>query len=74
MIEALGTIPLATYKDQDTQFVLRDEDEFRDLQPDLELIIKMDGACVAVTAQETEYDCVVNVEDSMEGLLRKLQI
>ena len=61
MIEALGTIPLAAYKDRDILFILRDEDEVRDLQPDMELISKLDGACVAVTANGTEYDCVSRV-------------
>ena len=61
MIEALGTIPLAAYKDRDILFILRDEDEVRDLQPDMELISKLDGACVAVTAKGTEYDCVSRV-------------
>ena len=61
MIEALGTIPLVAYKDRDILFVLRNEDEVRDLQPDMELISKLDGACVAVTAKGTEYDCVSRV-------------
>ena len=61
MIEALGTIPLAAYKDRDILFVLRDEDEVRDLQPDMELISKLDGACIAVTAKGAEYDCVSRV-------------
>ena len=61
MIDALGTIPLAAYKDRDILFILRDEDEVRDLQPDLELISKLDGACVAVTAKGKEYDCVSRV-------------
>ena len=75
MIEALGTIPLAAYKDRDILFILRDEDEVRDLQPDMELIPKLDGACIAVTAKGTEYDCVSRVfapkygmnEDSVTG-------
>lgn len=61
MIEALGTIPLAAYKDRDILFVLRDEDEVRDLQPDMGLLSKLDGACIAVTAKGTEYDCVSRV-------------
>jgi PhzF family phenazine biosynthesis protein len=61
MIEALGTIPLAAYKDRDILFVLRDEDEVRNLQPDMEIISKLDGACVAVTAKGTKYDCVSRV-------------
>lgn len=61
MIEALGTIPLAAYKDRDILFVLRDEDEVQNLQPDMELISKLDGACIAVTAKGTEYDCVSRV-------------
>ena len=62
MIEALGTIPLTTYKYQDTQFVLRDEDEFRDLQPDLELIIKMDGAFETYNIIEAD-DIVLRLTD-----------
>ena len=61
MIEALGTIPLAAYKDRDILFVLRDEDEVRNLQPDMGLLSKLDGACIAVTAKGTEYDCVSRV-------------
>ena len=61
MIEALGTIPLSAYKDRDILFVLRNEDEVRDLQPDIELISKLEGVCVAVTAKGTEYDCVSRV-------------
>ena len=61
MIEALGTIPLAAYKDRDILFVLRDEDEVRNLQPDMGLISKLDGACVAVTAKGRDYDCVSRV-------------
>ena len=68
MIEALGTIPLAAYKDRDILFILRDEDEVRDLQPDMELISKLDGACVAVTAKGTEYDCVSRVFAPKYGL------
>ena len=61
MIEALGTIPLVAYKDRDILFVLRDENEVRDLQPDMDLISKLDGACVAVTAKGRGYDCVSRV-------------
>jgi len=68
MIEALGTIPLAAYKDRDILFILRDEDEVRDLQPDMKLISKLDGACVAVTAKGTEYDCVSRVFAPKYGL------
>ena len=68
MIEALGTIPLAAYKDRDILFILRDEDEVRDLQPDMELIPKLDGACISVTAKGTEYDCVSRVFAPKFGL------
>lgn len=61
MIEALGTIPLAAYKDRDIMFVLRDEDEVRDLQPDMSLLSQLDGACIAVTAKGSVYDCVSRV-------------
>lgn len=68
LIEALGTIPHAAYKDRDILFVLRNEEEVRDLQPDMELISKLDGACVAVTAKGTEYDCVSRVFAPKYGL------
>ncbi len=61
MIDALGTIPLAAYKDRDILFVLRDESEVRDLQPDMSLLSQLDGACIAVTAKGTDYDCVSRV-------------
>ncbi len=75
MIEALGTIPLAAYKDRDIMFVLRDEAEVRDLQPDMSLILQLDGVCIAVTAKGDMYDCVSRVfapkvgidEDSVTG-------
>ena len=40
---------------------MRDEDEVRDIQPDMELISKLDGACVAVTAKGRDYDYVSRV-------------
>jgi len=61
MIEALGAIPLTAYRDLDIMFVLRDEDEVRYLQPDLELLSLLDCACIAVTAKGSEYDCVSRV-------------
>jgi len=61
MIEAIGTIPLAAYKDRDIMFVLRDENEVRNLQPDMSLLSQLDGACVAVTAKGSVYDCVSRV-------------
>ncbi|MBR3665564.1 MAG: PhzF family phenazine biosynthesis protein [Ruminococcus sp.] len=61
MIEALGTIPLAAYRDRDLLFVLREEDEVRGLQPDSALLSQLDGACVAVTAKGSGYDCVSRV-------------
>ena len=61
MIDALGAIPLAAYRDRDIMFVLRDEDEVRYLQPDLEMLAKLDCACIAVTAKGKTYDCVSRV-------------
>lgn len=54
-------IGIAAYRDRDILFILRDECEVRDLQPDIELLSKLDGACIAVTAKGTEYDCVSRV-------------
>ena len=61
MIGALGAIPLAAYRDRDIMFVLRDEDEVRYLQPDLEMLAKLDCACIAVTAKGRKHDCVSRV-------------
>ena len=68
IIESLGTIPLAAYKDRDILFILRNEDEVRDIQPDMELISKLDGACVAVTAKGRDYDCVSRVFTPRYGM------
>lgn len=48
MIDALGTIPLTAYKGRDILFVLRNENEVRDLQLDMELISKLGGACFKI--------------------------
>lgn len=61
MIEALGAVPIVAYRDRDIMFVLRDEDEVRTLQPDTELLSRLDGACIAVTARGREHDCVSRV-------------
>ncbi|MBR5683452.1 MAG: PhzF family phenazine biosynthesis isomerase [Ruminococcus sp.] len=61
MINALGAIPLAAYRDRDIMFVFRDEDEIRHMNPDLEQLSRLECACVAVTAKGREYDCVSRV-------------
>ena len=61
MIEALGVVPIAAYRDRDIMFVLRDEDEVQSLHPDIELLSKLDGACIAVTARGRIHDCVSRV-------------
>ena len=61
MIEALGAVPIAAYRDRDIMFVLRDEDEVQSLHPDIELLSKLDGACIAVTARGRIHDCVSRV-------------
>ncbi len=68
MIEALGAVPLAAYRDRDIMFVLRDEDEVRYLQPDLELLSQLDCACIAVTAKGSDYDCISRVFAPMYGI------
>lgn len=61
MIEALGVVPIAAYRDRDIMFVLRDEDEVQSLHPDIELLSRLDGACIAVTAKGRIHDCVSRV-------------
>lgn len=58
MTEALGVTPVEAYYGADMVCVLENEEQVRQVQPNLELIRQMDGVCFHITAPSTEYDCV----------------
>jgi len=65
MKEAIGAEILEAYRDRDLLFVLEDEDAVKMLAPNHEKLAKLDGVCIAVTAQSKNhdygYDCVSRV-------------
>lgn len=61
MEKAIGTRPVAAFKDRDLLLVLESEDEVKALKPDQERLAALDGVCIAVTAKGSEYDCVSRV-------------
>lgn len=58
MTEAIGVEPKAAFMGRDLLCVLDDENEVRQLSPDIEKIMKIDGLLLHVTAQGRETDCV----------------
>ncbi len=58
IVQALGVTPQAVYLGADLVCVLKDEQQVRQVKPDLERICWMDGVCWHITAQGTKYDCV----------------
>lgn len=58
MEEALGVRPIAAYKDRDLLCVLENEEQVRNLQPDMDKIKELDGLLVNVTARGESTDCV----------------
>lgn len=58
MVEALGVKPVEAYFGADMVCILANEEQVRQLQPKQELIRQLDGVCLHITAQGTEYDCV----------------
>lgn len=58
LIAALGVVPLEAYMGADIVCVLEDEAQVRTVCPDQELIRKMDGVCLHITAKGDKYDCV----------------
>ncbi len=56
---ALGGVrPLEAYLGADIMCVLESEAQVRAVQPDQELIKKLDGVCFHITARGESYDCV----------------
>ena len=58
MAEAIGVMPEAAYIDRDLLLILKEEEQVRNLRPDMKKIEALDGVLVAVSAPGKEYDCV----------------
>lgn len=61
MTKAIGIRPLSAYIDRDLMLVADSETDVKNLNVNMEMLKKLDGLCVAVTAKGTEYDCVSRV-------------
>ena len=58
LVQALGIEPQEVYMGADIVCVLQSEEQVRQVRPNQELIRKMDGVCLHITAPGTDYDCV----------------
>lgn len=58
MEEALGARPKEAYLDRDLLLVYDGEATVREMKPDFEMLGRLDGLGVAVTAPDTDHDCV----------------
>lgn len=58
MAQAMGAIPARAYLDRDLLLVYEDEQTVRNLSPDFEKVLLLDGNGVGVTAPGIGYDCV----------------
>lgn len=75
MAQAIGVRPAEAYLDRDLLLVLDSEEAVIKLKPNQEKMKKLDGLCIAVTAEGKRFDCVSRVfapeldvaEDSVTG-------
>ncbi len=58
MTKALGVEPVEAFLGADMVCVLANEQQVRDVRPDLDAIRQIDGVCLHVTAPGIGYDCV----------------
>lgn len=58
MEEAIGVKPLEAYITRDLLLVIDNEEQVRNLSPDIEKIKKLDGLLLHVSAKGKEYDCI----------------
>lgn len=58
IIDSIGIKPLAVYMGADMVCVLENEEQVKQAVPNLEVIRKLDGVCLHITAKGTDYDCV----------------
>ena len=53
-----GGEPKEEYIGADTVCVLENEEQVRKVQPDQELVRRLDGVCLHITAQGSDFACV----------------
>lgn len=58
MADAIGARPKSAYMGRDLLCVFDDEDTVRNLSPDMEKLLKLDGLLLQVTAPGKDTDCV----------------
>ncbi len=58
MIDAIGAVPSEAYMGRDLLCVFDDENTVRNLQPDMEKLLKLDGLLLQVTAHGKDTDSV----------------
>ena len=58
LIEALGAEPIEAYLGRDLLCVFEDENVIRNLTPDMEKLLNLDGLLLHVTAPGKDFDCV----------------
>lgn len=58
MNEAIGTRPMEAYMGADLVCVMENETQVRQVSPKQELVLRLDGALLHITARGEKYDCV----------------
>lgn len=58
MTEAIGATPIEAYMGRDLLCVFENEKIIRDMNPNMEMIKKLDGLLLNVTARGKDFDCV----------------
>ena len=61
MKNAIGIKPVSAYMDRDLMLVVSSEKDVKNLNLNTEILKKLDGLCVAITAKSSEYDCISRV-------------
>ena len=56
--QAIGVKPLKAYMGADMVCVLENEEQVKQVIPNLEVIRNLDGVCLHITARGSAYDCV----------------
>ena len=58
IIDAIGAVPSEAYLGRDLLCVFDDEDTVKNLEPDMEKLLKLDGLLLHATARGRDFDCV----------------
>lgn len=69
MTDALGVRPIDAILSRDLLMILEHEDDVKNLAPDANKLVKLDGLIQAVTARGTDFDCVSRVFEPKLGSL-----